>query len=124
MDVPRARAYRYLVYWAMLDIRLICQDFDHTWNPFCWSRYARRIRCAGAIADWLHNLALFSSLNFRQFSEDVFWKDFELLRSRYPEFGLERYRDLFDKRLLAPLEGADADEQGVSGGGWLDPDFS
>jgi hypothetical protein len=107
VDEKRKNAYRYLLYWAMLDIRPLswsCWGWFQAWNPFYWRREGRRIRCAGAIANWLHNLALFSSLNFERFDEERFWQDFDSLRSRYPEFGLERYRDRFEQRLSEPLE--------------------
>ena len=83
MDEQRQHAYRYLLYWAMLEIRplgWLCWGWFRGWNPFYWRREGRRIRCAGAIADWLHNLALFSSLNFEGFSEEWFWRDFEWVR--------------------------------------------
>jgi hypothetical protein len=116
VDEQRKHAYRYLLYWAMLDIRplgWLCWGWFRAWNPFYWIREGRRIRCSGAIADWLHNLALFSSLNFERFNEDWFWRDFESLKSRYPECGLERYRNLFEQRLSEPLH-SDAAEQSVA----------
>jgi hypothetical protein len=103
VDERKKQAYRYLLYWAMLEIRglaWLCGG----WNPFGWRRARRRVRCAGAIADWLHNLALYSSVDFRGFNEEWFWRDFESIRSDYPEFGLERYRNLFDERIAAAPE--------------------
>ena len=101
MEQQRKHAYRYLLYQATLDIRPLAWlrwDWYRFWNPLHRRREWRRIRCAGAIADWLHNLALFSALDFGRFDEEWFWRDFEKLRASYPEFGLERYRDLFDRR--------------------------
>jgi hypothetical protein len=91
----------------MLDIRplgWLCWGWLRAWNPFYWRREGRRIRFAGAIADWLHNLALYSSLNFQGFDEERFWRDFESVQARYPDSGLERYRHLFDQRVAAALE--------------------
>jgi hypothetical protein len=105
MGEQRKQAYRYLLYWAMLEIRplqWLSGRGWRSWNPFYWRREARRIQCAGAIADWLHNLALYSSLDFRGFNEEWFWRHFETARSAFSEFGLERYRDLFDRH-TSPL---------------------
>jgi hypothetical protein len=104
VDDQRKHAYRYLLYWAMLDIRplgWLRWSWFRAWNPSYWRQELRRIRCAGAIADWMHNLALYSSVNFQGFNEEWFWRDFESVRTRYPEFGLERYRNLFDQRVSA-----------------------
>ena len=107
MDKRRKHAYRYLLYWAMLDIRPIAsfgRAWQRSWNPFSWRRDARRIQYAGAIADWMHNLALYASLNFEKFDENMFWHDFESLRARYSDFGPERYRDRFDDCLGVTVE--------------------
>jgi len=104
LDQRRKSAYRYLLYWAMLEIRplgWLNWGWYREWNPLYWRREGRRIRCAGAIADWLHNLALFSATDFEQFNEDWFWQGLESVKSQYPEFGLERYRNLFEQRLSA-----------------------
>jgi hypothetical protein len=79
------------------------------WNPLAWRASARRIRRAGAIADWVPNLALFSALDFRHFDEGRFWRDFETLRKRHPEDDLEYYRRVFERAL------SEADR--ASGGG-------
>jgi hypothetical protein len=84
----------------MLDIRPV-QRLGYrgwrAWSPIHWRREARRVQWAGAIADWLHNLALYSAHDFRVFNEEWFWRDFETARSRYPEFGLDRYRERFEQ---------------------------
>jgi hypothetical protein len=49
------------------------------------------------VADWLHNLAQFSALEFERFDEEWFWRDFGRIRSRYPESGLEHDRDRFTR---------------------------
>lgn len=98
MDEQRKRAYRYLLYRAMLDIRSIA--WLRMSNPLHWRRELRRVRRKGALADWLHNLALFSSLNFERFDEEWFWQDGRSLMERYPGFDLERYLQDFDRQLL------------------------
>jgi hypothetical protein len=96
------RAYRYLLYHAMLEIR-----------PLAWRRLtrllplnrrafqdtARRIRYAGELADCLHNLALFSALDFNRFEEDWFWRQVQGLADRYPDFEVSRYRRIFEQFL-------------------------
>jgi hypothetical protein len=58
---------------------------------------------AGAIAEWLHNLALFSALDFARFDEDRFWRDYQWLLRKHPGTDLERFRDEFERR-AAPAE--------------------
>ena len=53
----------------------------------------------GSLADALHNLALFSSLDFEGFDEEWFWKDLEDVNKRYPDFEPSRYRGIFEGRL-------------------------
>jgi hypothetical protein len=43
------------------------------------------VQWAGAIADWLHNLAMFSARDFRGFDEQLFWKEFETICAHYLE---------------------------------------
>ena len=72
MNDRRKKAYRYLLYHAMLDIRSIGWiEFTglRILNPFFWQTTFQRMRRAGFIADWLHNLALFAALDFRDFDE-------------------------------------------------------
>jgi hypothetical protein len=102
VDDRRKRAYRELLYHAMLDIRGIAWSGPRGWlalNPYAWRRYAHQARRAGIIADWLHNLALFSALDFERFDETWFWREYESFRIRYPDAGLERYRDRFEQQL-------------------------
>lgn len=107
VEEQRKFAYRHLLYQATLEIRPLAWLSTNqwgSWNPLFWRREARRIQCAGAIADWLHNLALYSALNFQGFKEDWFWRDFERVNKQFPEFGLERYRAKFDQYLATPEE--------------------
>lgn len=91
-------AYRHLLYVAMLDIRNYCQSRSReSQNPFEWRRQYQRSRVAGAIADWLHNLAQISSAEFVSFDEQQFWKEHAGLCRRLPGEGIERYRKFFDE---------------------------
>src|SRR3954463_16520372 len=101
MDEQRKHAYRWLLYWAMLDIRPLgwsggswCQKL----NPYFWRSRSRRVRIAGAVAEWLHNLAIFSALDFARFDEERFWKDYQWMLDNNPRLGLERYRSEFERR--------------------------
>ena len=120
MDEQRKHAYRYLLYRAMLDIRPI-QWLGwrgwRAWSPIHWRREARRVQWAGAIAEWLHNLALYSAHNFQGFNEEWFWRDFETARSRFPEFGLEIYREQFERRASPAPEGSPDAEPGAAADG-------
>src|SRR5687767_8111029 len=87
----------------MLDIRSIQWIGWRTWNPIHWQRESRRVRWAGAIANWLHNLALYSSHDFLGFNEEWFWRDFESVRLQFPEFGMDRYREMFEQRASPAL---------------------
>jgi len=94
-------AYRHLLYVAMLAIRNDCQSRGReSANPFEWRRQYRRSRVAGATADWLHNLAQFSSLDFVRFDEHQFWSEHTHLCRRFSGERLERYREIFDDYLV------------------------
>ena len=99
MHEHRKYAYRYLLYWATLDIRPIAWLRIHWWNPLSWVGSIRRVRRAGAIADWVHNLALFSALEFQGFDDGLFWDEFERLRRIHPEYDLDHYRWVFDRAM-------------------------
>lgn len=87
MDAAEKYAYRYLIYNGMLRIRPIVgigRRWWQRWNLAYWLRERKRIRGAGEVADWLHNLALFSAIDFADFDEDVFWSGLERLRTLFP----------------------------------------
>jgi hypothetical protein len=98
MDKHHKYAYRYLLYWATLDIRSI--HWLTFRNPFRWRSNIQRVRQAGAIADWLHNLALFSALDFERFDENQFWRDGRVLKEHFPAFDLACYQQLFERQML------------------------
>jgi hypothetical protein len=101
MDQHRKYAYRYILYWAMVEIRSI------RWlpwlNPFFWRRNIRRVRALGELAEWLHNMAAFACRDFSGFDEQRFWNEFEYFCSKYPE--LKHYRSLFDNALTESQTG-------------------
>jgi hypothetical protein len=102
-DLTKA-AYRHLLYVAMLAIRNDCQSRGGTsGNPFEWRRLYRRSRVAGVLADWLHNLAAFSSRDFADFDEQIFWKEHAGICRRFPGERFERYREIFDEYLAGKV---------------------
>ena len=102
MDDRRKYAYRYLLYHGFLAIRPIAW-LSLSWNPLAWYGKLRSARSAGAVADWLHNLAHFSALDFQHFDEARFWREFESLMSRYPEVVDQRLRWAFDHAMSEKL---------------------
>jgi hypothetical protein len=109
MDEHRKNAYRHLLYRAMLDIRGLGNlpvRGARSWSPWFWRRAARPVQRAGAIADWLHNLAHFSANDFEGFDEELFWQSLQWYRERFPEFDLGYYREEFDRYLAQPEKAA------------------
>jgi hypothetical protein len=99
MTPTQKSAYRYLLYQAMLDIRIHCQSRgEPSQDPAIWQQQYQRSRIAGGIADWLHNLALAASDDFERFDEIAFWKTHAYFCTRFPG-ELEHYRTWFDERL-------------------------
>lgn len=99
MTSARKSAYRYLLYLAMLDIRIYCQSRgEPSQDKAIWERQYHASRIAGGIADWLHNLAKAAADDFEHFDEDAFWKTHAYFCTRFPN-ELERYRTQFDDRL-------------------------
>lgn len=83
----------------MLDIRIYCQSRGEASPDLAVrERQYQDSRIAGAIADWLHNLAKAAADDFERFNEDAFWKTHGYLCARFP-VELKRYRTQFDQRL-------------------------
>ena len=86
MEAARKKAYRYLLYWAFVEsrrVQWIACSWSKKLNPFCWRGVVRQVRAVGALCDWLHNLALFSALEFDRFDEDRFWADYDALKKHH-----------------------------------------
>ena len=68
----------------MLHTRDLCQPRARIrYNPFGWWRQYERSRLAGAIGDWLHNLASFAANDFTGFDVNWFWSEYDHLRKRF-----------------------------------------
>ncbi|MGZ5545105.1 MAG: hypothetical protein ACXWIU_10555 [Limisphaerales bacterium] len=79
-------AYRSLLYDAMLDIRNLCQPRGReSRNPLVWRRLYLQGRLAGALADWLQNLAQYAAKDFFNFDTEWFWQEYDGLSRRFSE---------------------------------------
>jgi hypothetical protein len=87
-------AYRNLLYHAMLDVRMLCQSRGReTRNPIkIWQQY-KRSRLAGALADWLHNLAQHAATDFNSFDTEWFWREYDGLTQLYSEVKTHQWMD-------------------------------
>lgn len=68
-------------------------------NPLEWRRQYRQSHVAGSLADWLHNLARYSSTNFKHFDEEHFWREYDSMNERLKAAGLcddLQYRERFE----------------------------
>jgi hypothetical protein len=102
MDDIRKHAYRSLLYRAMLDIRPLAwhpPSALRLLNPFLRHREIVRVRRAGAVADWLHNLAAFAADDFEGFDEQWFWREHESVERHHPEYDLALYKQVFELAL-------------------------
>lgn len=105
MDDLTKSAYRHLLYVAMVDFR---NSSDHRnrfqISPLTWLEKYKTQRLIGGSADWLHNLAYFSSLDFKGFSEQQFWDEHKSMCTQYPKHRLTRYKEIFDNYLKGEIQ--------------------
>lgn len=105
MNEERQKAYRHLLYVAMIQIRGRCQSRGRfSRNPFTRYRQNCDSRVAGAVADWLHNLAHNATLAPLRIHEETFWNEHAHLCKRFPGQGLEAYRDVFENYLKGEVQ--------------------
>ncbi len=101
IDPAKQYAYRYMLYWAMLDIRqlsnLLYRPVELL-NPLKWRSSIRQAHRVVAVADWLQNLAFFSAHEFRDFEEDWFWRHYQRAVKGYPELNV--YEQKFNDALV------------------------
>jgi hypothetical protein len=105
MNEGHKRAYRYLVYQATLDIRMLCQwTSPISFDPrVVWKRYLASRR-AGALADLVHNIAASSTNHFAHFDEEHFWEKYERFKQRFPKHRTD-YQQEFEDELQRWEEG-------------------
>lgn len=96
MGSSRKKAYRYLLYRALIEIRQSGWSDFGLWqllNPFQWQKELEKRRYIGELADWLHNLAHYSAMDFENFDEHLFWRDFENFKSKFSNFDLNHWSE-------------------------------
>ncbi len=94
-------AYRYLLFCAMICIRSCCSSVETRSPVKLWRQY-QYSRIAGSLANWLHNLGRYSMGDFRGFSMERFWQDYERQRQRFPQSGpysFPDFRGMYDEHL-------------------------
>jgi hypothetical protein len=81
----------------------VSHEVGQAGNPLVWRRQYRQGRAAGALADWLHNLAQYAATDFRSFDTDWFWHEYAGVCRDYPDLlGPGKwmdYRDRYEKHL-------------------------
>lgn len=96
MDEKRKSAYRYLLYYFLVEIRTIpTPEQPH----FSWEQLEKRSYHAGAVAYTLHSLALASTSDFTGFDEEEFWARLTHFSAKNPVIELSHYRKVFDLQL-------------------------
>lgn len=99
MNDAKKVAYRHLIYVTCLSIRGYTNRARLNWNPRTWFTYQYHNQIIDALINWLHNLAAFSSWDFRDFEEERFWREHDQLCSRFPGERFQRFREIFDMHL-------------------------
>ncbi len=103
MNEGRKRAYRSLLYYAMLEIRMLWwSDESHNAEKVL-SQY-HQSRSAGQLAYWLHNLAASSCDDFTRFDEQAFWDGYNWFKKDFPKHAFD-YKQLFKDELKSWEEG-------------------
>jgi hypothetical protein len=101
MDENRKQAYSFLLSAALLHLKWDLVAFWtglSLWRPWRLLYESRRIRRAAHRAVAFHNLAIFVTYDFSGFREDMFWKEIEEFRKRFPNDWAD-YRKMFDRKL-------------------------
>jgi hypothetical protein len=102
METERQQAYQVVLAAGLLHVKwdLACWqggfDWLQPWRLPGQVRAARRAACRSAA---FHNLAIFASQAFAQFSEERFWQDVERLYRDFPESTWANYREMFERSL-------------------------
>lgn len=99
MDQTRLNAYQVVLAQGLLHLKwdLACLIGGFSWlHPWNWRSALRSAHIAAHRACAFHNLAIFSTHDFKNFSEDQFWADLTQFHERFPE-ALCPYRDVFER---------------------------
>ncbi|MBB4035943.1 hypothetical protein GGR21_001838 [Dysgonomonas hofstadii] len=98
MDENRKKAYRYLLYRAIVWGKAN-RSTRVSLNPIEIKKDADRLKMLGALNYWLHNLAYYNYMDdWEGFKEELFWKDYEeFWLKQFPEHNY--FKDIFEKEL-------------------------
>jgi hypothetical protein len=92
MDDKRKVAYRKILYNFLIQIKN--PDIPEDASAMAIGRHAAPVAYA------LHNFALTVANDFIDFDEAAFWKMLEGWNIRFPEFGFNHFRQLFELDLV------------------------
>ncbi|NBV23770.1 MAG: hypothetical protein EBS05_17860 [Proteobacteria bacterium] len=83
----------------MLDVRYLCQPRSRkSRSPLVWRKQYLQGRLAGALADWLHNLAQHAATEFSSFDTDWFWEEYDGLCLQFADqVGAGKWMDYRDR---------------------------
>lgn len=86
MTEERKQLYRDLLGWAMVDMRMHSANATTMISSWLGRRRSHRevAQFTYAMSNWLHNTALYSAIDFVGFKEELFWKDHQRFRSKFP----------------------------------------
>ena len=86
MTDERKQLYRELPYRAMIDMRMATANWGGLLRWLGWRKPSKSqaLQFVNDYIDWVHNLALYSAWDFKEFNEDRFWGDYQIFRDKYP----------------------------------------
>jgi hypothetical protein len=104
MEAQRKRAYRRLLYHALVDLRshhgISPYGTFPWWNVMALIMSVRVLRQKVIVAEWLHNLAQFCADEaLDEFDEGPIWKEFERFKEDLPTLWSYGYREQFEADL-------------------------
>jgi hypothetical protein len=86
MTEERKQLYREFLHRAMIDVRAHSSGPSHISRFWRWHEpsRARTLAFINALNDWLHNVAIYSAWDFKDFNEEWFWRDYAIFRKQFP----------------------------------------
>jgi hypothetical protein len=97
MEPHRKRAYRYLLYQFLIDIRTTptADNTAHLTEQQC----RNHLNYAGGVAYLLHNFALAAADEFIGFDEEAFWQMVENFSQKFPKMSILHFKKVFEMAL-------------------------
>jgi hypothetical protein len=87
MTEEKKGLYRQLLYWAIIDMRMHSASGVGTLRGLLSRRRRTHYiinRFIYGMNNWLHNTALYSTIDFVGFKEELFWEDYRRFRQEFP----------------------------------------